>query len=110
MTVSKMCPTDNPKAHLEAVYHVTEKLTEKSNAKSTSQVLLTSQKPTGMEPTESTEKSTGEVYSVYLDSIEASLEKHNHEVSRMVTEADFQRLLSTQPASGGQCHIPMTTA
>jgi len=41
-------PTDKPNAHQEAVYRDTEKSTEKSIEKSTSQVLLTAQKPTGM--------------------------------------------------------------
>jgi len=50
------------------------------------------------------------VYPVDQDSIEASFREHNHEVDRMVTEADFQRPLPSQPVSGSQCHFPITTA
>jgi len=67
MTMSKMRPTDN-------------------------QVLRTNQKPTRMKSTEkTTEQSTSKVYQVDHDSIEAAYQEHNHEVDRIVTEADFQR-------------------
>ena len=127
MTVSKMRPTDKPKAHREAVYRGrlrcrprnlprsrpvksyrqaksplgcnllrrTEKSTEKSTEKLTEM---------------STEKSTSKVYQVDQDSAQAAFRERNHEVDRMVTEADFQRRLPSQLASGSQCHLPMTTA
>jgi len=37
------------------------------------------------------------------DSTEAAYRERNHEVDRMVTEADFERRLPSQ------CHLPMTT-
>jgi len=49
------------------------------------------------------------VYQVDHDSIEASFRERNHEVDKMVTEADFQRRLPSQAASGSQCHLPMNT-
>jgi len=127
----------------------TAKSTEKSTEKSTSQVLPTSQKPTGMQSTEThrevdrevyqevaqscpTDKPKAhqdaiywdsprsrprslpevdrKVYQVDQDSTEASFREHNHEVDLMVTEANFQRRLPCQPASGSQCHLPTTTA
>jgi len=127
----------------------TEKSTEKSTKKSTSQVLPTSQKPAGMQSTEThqevdrdvyrevdqsrpTDKPKAhrdaiyrdtprvrprsltevdrKVYQVDQDSTVASFREHNHEVDLMVTEADFQRRLPSQPASGSQCHLLMTTA
>ena len=57
-----MRPTDKPKAHREAVYRDTEKSTEKSIEKSTSQVIPTSQKPTGMQSTETHWAVDREVY------------------------------------------------
>jgi hypothetical protein len=50
--VETMHPSDKPKAHLEAVYRDTEKLNKQSTEKSTSQVVLASQMPTGMQSTE----------------------------------------------------------
>jgi len=41
-----------------------------------------------------------EVYQIDQDSIEASFRERNHEVNRMVTEADFQRRLPSQPHLG----------
>jgi len=51
-----------------------------------------------------TEKSTGKVYQVDQDSIEAAFRERIYEVDRMVTEADFQRPLPSQAASTSQCH------
>ena len=39
----------------------------------------------------STEKSTGKVYHIDQDATEAAYRQGNHEVDRMVTEADFER-------------------
>jgi len=96
----------------------TEKSTGKSTDKSTSQVLPTSQKPAGIQSTEtcteeSTEKSTAKsTAKVYNKSTKILLKppiKSNYEVDRMVTEADIQRRLPHHAASTSQCHLPMTT-
>jgi len=72
-----------------------------------SQVLPTSQQTTWMQSTETHR----EVYQeVDQDTTEATTRKRNHEVDRMVIEADFDRRLPSQAASGSQCHLPMTTA
>ena len=40
-----------------------------------------------------------QIYQVDQDSTEATYQERNHEVDRMVTEADFQRRLPSQTAS-----------
>jgi hypothetical protein len=94
-----------------------ERLTEMSTEMLTSQVLPTSQQPTGILSTEtstqkSTEKSPEKSRGQSTKSTKILLKppiKSNHEVDRMVTEADFQSRLPSQAASGSQCHLPMTT-
>ena len=103
MTVSKMPPTDKPQAHREAVSQDAEK--------STSQVLPTSQMPTGMQSTETrTKKSTEKSTKMSTQILLKQPIKRNYEIDQMDTKADFQRRLPSQPASGSQCHLPKTTA
>jgi len=91
--------------------------TKKSTEKSTSQVLLTSQEPTGMQSTAartetSTEKSIEKSNIKSTNSTKILLRppiKSNYEVDRKVTETDLQSRLPSQAASGSQCHLPMTT-
>jgi len=85
----------------------TEKSTEKSTAKLPSQLVPTSQKTTWKQFTETHR----EVYQeVDQDTTKAANRKRTHEVDRMVIEADFDRRLPSQAASGSQYHLPMTTA
>jgi len=62
ITVSKMSLTNKPNANREAVYQETEKSTERSTKKLTSQGLQTSQKPTGIQSTETHREVDPEVY------------------------------------------------
>jgi len=82
--VSKMRPTDKPKAHRDAVYRDTLRSRPVKYYRQ-------AKKPTGMQSTEtrtekSTEKSTKSTKILLKPPI-----KSNYEVDRMVTKADFER-------------------
>lgn len=84
----------------------TEKLTEKSTEKWSSHVLLTSQKPTGMQSAEncterSTEDSTEKSNKIWLK----PPIKRNYEVNQMITKTDFERRLLNNDESTRQCGV-----
>jgi len=100
-------PTDKSKAHQETVYRDTHRQVYQEVDR---QVCWDTHRQVYQEVQSTSQKyAERQVYQIDQDSTKAACRERNDEVDRMVTEADFERLLPNQDASTSQSRVPMTT-